>query len=281
MKSKAVPQVMGILNVTPDSFFDGGHYQNVENAIAHGLQMVEEGADIIDIGGESTRPGANPLPILEECERVLPVIEALRKETSIPISIDTRHAQVMQAALNAGANIVNDINALRDPGAIEIVAYQQAIACLMHMQGTPEKMQESPKYNDVAQEIYDFLAERILVCEQNGILRKNIWIDPGFGFGKLLPHNLKLLGELSFFQSLGCPIVIGLSRKSFLGEILNMPVEQRLYGSLAGTVIALLQGAAIIRTHDVAATKQVLAVVSAVEPYMQDPRRFEFNVCGA
>ncbi len=265
---------MGILNVTPDSFYDGGRYQQVDAAIQHALKMIQEGADIIDIGGESTRPGATPLSASEECDRVIPIIEALRKISDIPLSIDSRHTAVIEAALAAGANIVNSIDALADAAQCALVARFQVPVCLMHMQGTPSNMQQAPHYKDVLQEVYDFFRWRIAICEKAGILRENIWIDPGFGFGKTLAHNLHLLANLSFFKTLHCPILVGLSRKSLWGEILNAPPQERLYGSLTGATLAALQGAAIIRTHDVAATQDMRAVINAV-------RRIDTHVCAS
>lgn len=261
-------QIMGILNVTPDSFYDKGRHHTLDAAFHRAMVMVNEGAHIIDIGGESTRPGAQPVSIEQECERVIPVIERVRKTSDIPISIDTRHALVMQAALEAGANIVNDVSGLADPQAISVIAHYQVPVCIMHMQGTPETMQNAPIYHDVVEEIHGFFRERIELCEKAGILRENIWIDPGFGFGKSLAHNLTLLAKLSAFKSFACKILVGLSRKSMFEKILNLPVDQRLYGSLAGAVLAALHGANIIRTHDVSATKDVLGVVEAVTPYL-------------
>ncbi len=262
---------MGILNVTTDSFSDGGRYYTFDNAINQALKMVAEGADIIDVGGESTRPGATPVSIDEECERVIPIIECLKNEIAIPISIDTRHAKVMAAAVNAGASIVNDVMALQNEGSLDIVATKGVPVCLMHMQGLPQTMQANPIYDDVVKDIYTFFEQRITACEQKGIQRKNIWIDPGFGFGKTLEHNLTLLGNLSFFKTLGCPLLIGLSRKAMFGAILNKPPEDRLYASLAGTMLAAMQGVAIIRTHDVGPTKDILKVMQAALPFWQKP----------
>jgi len=255
--------VMGVLNVTPDSFYDGGAYETVDKALARAQQMVAEGVDIIDVGGESTRPGASPISIQTEIERVVPVIEALAKAISIPISIDSRYAPVMQAAVQAGAQIINDVMALQMPGTLEMAAQLNLPVCLMHMQGEPHTMQTAPAYSQVVQEVYHFLEKRIEACIQAGIKKENIWIDPGFGFGKTLAHNLDLLGNLSYFHSLECPILVGLSRKSMFGALLNVPLSERLYGSLAGAVIAAMQGVSIIRTHDIAATKQALCVVQA------------------
>ncbi|MBI2791248.1 MAG: dihydropteroate synthase [Gammaproteobacteria bacterium] len=257
-------KIMGIVNVTPDSFYDGGRYYERDQAISHAMQLIREGADIIDIGGESTRPGAKPVSIDEECDRVIPIIEYLSKETATPISIDSRHTAVMKAALHAGAQIVNDVSGMQDATARELVAKHQVPVCIMHMQGKPETMQHAPIYTDIIQEVLLFLKNRIELCEKAGILRENIWIDPGFGFGKTLEHNLTLLSNLSSFKQLGCEILVGLSRKSMFGKLLNKPEEQRLHGSIAGTVVACLQGATIIRTHDVSATKDALAVVDAL-----------------
>ncbi len=271
-------QIMGVLNVTPDSFFDGGHHHTTEKAIEHGLRLINEGADIIDIGGESTRPGANPVSIDEECMRVIPVIEALKERTDIPLSIDTRHTAVMKAAIEAGVSIINDVAALSDKGAMALASQHDITICLMHMQGTPESMQHAPHYQHVVSEVHLFLKQRLLDCLQAGIKKENIWIDPGFGFGKNLSHNLALLASLQQLTALGVPVLVGLSRKSMFGEIVNKPADQRLYASLAGAVIASLQGASIIRTHDVMATKDAIAVVQAVQPYLQ---RRTTDVCAA
>lgn len=266
----AYPQIMGILNVTPDSFYDGGFHHSHQAAFQHALQLISEGADIIDVGGESTRPGAHPVSIQEECDRVLPVVEQLVKETATPVSVDTRHALVMKEAIRLGASIINDVNALQGEGALEVVAKQPVKVCLMHMQGIPETMQHKPQYENILQEVYDFFEKRLQACEEQGILRQNIWLDPGFGFGKSLDHNLTLLGNLTFFKSLGCPLLVGISRKSMFGALLNRPVELRLPASLSAVLIALLQGVAIVRVHDVAATFDALAVLKAVQPYCKE-----------
>ncbi len=258
------PVVMGVLNVTPDSFSDGGVYVEPRLAIERGLSMVTDGAAIIDVGGESTRPGAQPVSLQQELDRVLPVVEALVAEVMVPISVDTRHAEVMAAAITAGAGLINDVNALRDPGAIAAVSQSSVAVCLMHMHAKPETMQDNPQYQDPVIEISGFLSERIAAAEAGGIDRRRIVIDPGFGFGKTLDHNLTLLAELSRFGELGVPLLAGLSRKSMIGEILSLPVTQRLYGSLAAAVLAVERGANIIRCHDVAATYQVLKVAAAV-----------------
>lgn len=266
----AYPQIMGILNVTPDSFYDGGFHHSKESAFRHALQLISEGADIIDVGGESTRPGARPISVQEECDRVLPVIEQLVKETAVPISVDTRHAIVMKEAIRLGVSIINDVNALQGIDALQVVAKQPVKVCLMHMQGNPETMQNKPQYENILQEIYDFFVARIKACEEQGLPRQNIWLDPGFGFGKSLEHNLTLLGNLAFFKSLDCPLLVGISRKSMFGALLNRPTELRLPASLSAALIALLQGAAVVRVHDVAATFDALAVLKAVQPYCKE-----------
>ncbi len=260
--------VMGILNVTPDSFSDGGRFFSLESAVAHARQLIREGADIIDVGGESTRPGAEPVPAEEELRRVLPVIRAIRKEFSVPISIDTYKAIVAEAALAAGANIVNDISALRfDPQMVEVVAHARVPVVLMHMLGTPQTMQQNPVYTDVVREIKEFLGERIAFARAHGI--REIIIDPGIGFGKTVAHNVEILRRLSELKDLGCPILIGTSRKSFIGKLGGteenpLPISERLEGTIASNVIAVLHGAQIVRVHDVAAMKRALAIVDAV-----------------
>lgn len=277
--SEESPRLMGVLNVTPDSFYDGGRHHTIDKAVSHARQMIAEGADMIDIGGESTRPGAKAISPEEECSRVIPVIEKLKKETVLPISIDSRHSLVIEAALNAGATFVNDVYALQEEGALAAVAKANVPVCLMHMQGNPETMQHRPQYQSVLQEVHHFLIKRISACEKAGISRENIWIDPGFGFGKTLDHNLTLLSNLSFFKTLGCPILIGLSRKTMFGEMLNKPADERLHGTLAATMVAVMQGVSIVRTHDVAATKDLLTVARAIKPYLQ--RREKADVCTA
>ncbi|MFI4938586.1 MAG: dihydropteroate synthase [Candidatus Berkiellales bacterium] len=262
------PKIMGILNVTPDSFFDGGRYFSLEKALSQAQQMIDQGADVIDVGGESTRPGATPVSVDQECARVIPIIEHLSKGP-IPISIDTMHAEVMKAALSAGASMVNDVNGFQEKGALETVAAFKAKVCIMHMQNEPQTMQAHPTYRNIIQEIITFFESRLAACEKAGILKENIYLDPGFGFGKNLAHNLTLLGQLSTFKKLGCPLLVGLSRKSMFGQILNVPVEERLSGSIAAAVLAMLQGADMIRTHDVAETKKAVQVVQAVQPYWQ------------
>jgi len=260
--------VMGILNVTPDSFFDGGKFFRLESALEHARRLIREGADIIDIGGESSRPGAQPIPEEEELRRVIPVIRALRQESSVPISIDTYKASVAEAALEAGANIVNDISALRFDGRmVEVVARAGVPVVLMHMRGEPRTMQQNPVYTDVVREIKEFFAERIAFARAHGI--EKILIDPGIGFGKTVAHNLEILRRLGEFRELGCPILIGVSRKSFIGRLCGteenpLPPSERLEGTIASNVIAVLNGAQIVRVHDVAAHKRALAIVDAI-----------------
>ncbi|MFZ5533793.1 MAG: dihydropteroate synthase [Pseudomonadota bacterium] len=255
-------QVMGILNVTPDSFSDGGRYLQPRQAIAQGLRLIEEGADILDIGGESTRPGAVSVPVQEEMDRVLPVIEALARETDTPLSVDTSNPEVMRAAVAVGASLINDVRALRMPGALEAAAATGVPICLMHMRGEPRTMQANPCYGpDVVGEVMVFLAERIAACEAVGIDRARLWIDPGFGFGKDLAHNLALLAQLDRLSALGRPLVVGVSRKSMLGQMLGgRAVSERLAASLAGALWAAARGAAVVRVHDVRATAEALRI---------------------
>ena len=260
------PAVMGILNVTPDSFSDGGVFLSRENAIAHARRMAEEGADIIDVGGESTRPGAQPVPVQEEMDRVIPVIEALREKISLPISIDTSKPEVMRAAVAAGAGFINDVRALRDAGALEAAVSLHVPVCLMHMQGEPRSMQENPRYRDVVSDIGDFLRARLQAAQAAGIPVQRLVIDPGFGFGKTLEHNLELLRDLKKLQSLGAPILAGLSRKSLIGKALGLPVEGRLYASVALALMAVQNGARIVRVHDVGPTVEALRMWQAVYP---------------
>jgi dihydropteroate synthase len=262
--SLADPCVMGVLNVTPDSFSDGGRFAEAATAVAHAIRMVEEGAAIVDIGGESTRPGAPPVSVEEELRRVIPVIEQLRPRIGAPISIDTRRAKVMRAALAAGADLVNDVNALQEPDALHVVANTDAAVCLMHMQGDPRSMQQAPHYSDVVTEVRDFLSARVAACRAAGIAEERIVIDPGIGFGKAREHNLKLISRLHDFLWIGRPILIGVSRKATIGAITDRPVDGRLAGSLALATLAAWHGAAIIRAHDVAATVDALKIVSAL-----------------
>lgn len=259
------PQVMGIVNVTPDSFSDGGAHDTLEAAVAHGLKLAEEGADILDIGGESTRPGAADVSVEEELRRVVPVIERLAKETALPISIDTFKPEVMRAAVQAGAGMINDIYGLRREGALDAAAALGAPIVLMHMQGEPRTMQEAPDYDDVVGDVHRFLAERIFAAEMAGIAKKNLIVDPGFGFGKNTAHNLALLAQLERFVELGVPVLAGLSRKRSLGELTGRDVaSERVAASVAAHLIAAQRGAAIVRVHDVAATVDALKVWNAV-----------------
>jgi dihydropteroate synthase len=258
------PVVMGVLNVTPDSFSDGGAFLLPEAARAHAERMAREGAAVIDVGGESTRPGAAAVSEEEECRRVLPVIEALAGATALPISVDTSKPGVMRAAVAAGAGMINDVRALREPGALEAAAECAVPVCLMHMQGEPRTMQAAPRYGDVVAEVYDFLAHRIEACMAAGLPRERLVIDPGFGFGKTLAHNLALLEALDRFCGLGVPLAVGLSRKSMLGALTGRAVREREAGSIAAATLAALKGAHIIRAHDVAGTVDALAVVHAL-----------------
>ncbi|MEA3356716.1 MAG: dihydropteroate synthase [Candidatus Bipolaricaulota bacterium] len=253
--------VMGVINVTPDSFYAGGRYDTAAPAIEHGLRLCKEGADIIDIGGESSRPGAAPVSINEEIERVLPVIAGIHKRSDVLISIDTTRAKVAREAITAGASIVNDISALRfDEKLARVIAENGAWVVLMHMQGTPETMQQAPRYTDPVREIKDFLGERIAAATAAGISPSRIIIDPGIGFGKKLEHNLAILREINSLTTLGPPVLIGLSRKSFLGEILGLPAKSRLEGTIAANAIAVANGVDIIRVHDVKEGKRTVEV---------------------
>ena len=254
------PLVMGVVNVTPDSFSDGGKFLAPEAAISHACRLIDEGVDLLDVGGESTRPGAAPVAEAEELKRILPVLEGLR---GFPVSVDTRRPRVMQAVLGAGASMINDIEALREPGALEAVAKSDCAVCLMHMKGAPETMQQDPGYGDVVQEVMDLLAGRIAACEKAGIARNRIVADPGFGFGKTAEHNLTPLKRLPEFASLGVPILAGWSRKSSLGRITGRDSGERLAGSLAAALLALLGGARILRVHDVNETRDAVLVFEA------------------
>ncbi|MEN8170913.1 MAG: dihydropteroate synthase [Pseudomonadota bacterium] len=260
----STPRVMGILNVTPDSFSDGGKFVHREQAVEQALCMVEEGAAIIDIGGESTRPGAAEVPVEEELERVIPLVEALVPELQVPISVDTSKPEVMLAAASAGAGMINDVYALRRDGALAAAAQTGLPVCLMHMQGQPRTMQAEPHYDDLIAEVKGFLSERMDACEEAGISRERLLIDPGFGFGKALGHNLSLLKHLQEFHRLGAPLLVGMSRKSMIGGVLDVPLEQRLHGSVAVATMAAEAGAQLIRVHDVQATVDALKMVAAV-----------------
>lgn len=257
---------MGILNITPDSFFDGNLYLSCDNAVKHALAMVVEGADIVDVGGESTRPSKDTqfISLQEELDRVIPVIEKLKQELAVPISIDTYKPEVMREAIKAGASIVNDTRALTQPGSLEVVKENNVTVCLMHMQGTSQAMQDNPVYNNVVTDIFAFLNERVDTAVKAGIAKEKIIIDPGFGFGKTVEHNLELLRNLKEFQKIGCAVLAGWSRKTSIGKILNRPPQERLYGSIAAAVIAAINGANIIRVHDVRATVEALKFTTAV-----------------
>lgn len=257
------PLIMGIINATPDSFSGDGVAFDLDRAVEQARAFVADGADILDIGGESTRPGATPVPADEEIRRVVPVIEALR-DLDVPLSIDTFKPEVMRAALAAGATLINDINALRTPGALEVAAASDAGICLMHMQGTPQTMQDNPVYDDVVAEVKAFLYERIEACRAVGIDRSRLILDPGFGFGKTAEHNLELLRGLDRFAATGYPVLVGLSRKSVLGRLTGRKVTERIAASVAAAIAAVARGAAIVRVHDVAATRDALAVWSVV-----------------
>ena len=258
------PLVMGVVNVTPDSFSDGGKFFDAKAAVAHARRLAEEGADILDIGGESSRPGALPVSIAEELDRVLPVLEGL-KGIEKPLSVDTRRPEIMQAALRAGASMINDIEALQAPGALEAMAKAQCAVCLMHMKGEPATMQQEPRYDDVVGEVLGFLGSRVQAALHAGIARERIVADPGFGFGKTAAHNFELLRRLEEFSALGVPLLAGWSRKSTLGKLTGRPAGERLAGSLAAALLALQAGATILRVHDVKETRDVVAVWEAFE----------------
>ncbi len=260
----AKPQVMGILNVTPDSFSDGGHFNRIDTALAQAEQMINDGAVIIDIGGESTRPGALAVSEKDEISRVIPVLKAIKQRFNIIISIDTSKANLMREAIEQGAGIINDVRALQNDGCLMAVAQSEVAICLMHMQGMPRSMQTSPHYDDLFDDIHLFFETRILACKNAGINKKRLLLDPGFGFGKTLDQNYQLLARLSMFEHLALPILAGLSRKSMIGSLLNREVEQRLSGSLTAAIIAAQQGAKIIRVHDVKETVDALKVVDKV-----------------
>ncbi|HGN1704639.1 TPA: dihydropteroate synthase [Providencia rettgeri] len=257
----STPQVMGILNVTPDSFSDGGTHNRYHDAIDHVAKMVQEGATIIDIGGESTRPGAAEVSVSEELDRVIPVVEAIAQRFDAWISVDTSKAKVMAEAAKAGMHIINDIRSLHEPDALAVAAKTGLPVCIMHMQGQPRTMQEAPNYENVVREVQDYLAAEIARCVAAGIERQQIILDPGFGFGKNLSHNYQLLANLEQFHNFGLPLLAGMSRKSMIGQLLNVPPQDRLAGSLTCAVIAAMQGAHIIRVHDVQETAQAMQVV--------------------
>ncbi|MGH8495616.1 MAG: dihydropteroate synthase [Gammaproteobacteria bacterium] len=264
------PVVMGILNVTPDSFSDGGRFTDLAAAVQHARRMVAEGAAIIDVGGESTRPGAAPVSAADELARILPVVEQLADDLPVPISVDTSKPEVMRRAIAAGAGFVNDVTALRAEGALDAIVSGGAAVCLMHMQGEPRTMQEAPRYEDVVGEVKGFLADRMHACIAAGIPRERIVADPGFGFGKTAAHNWTLLAHLREFRTLGVPLLVGLSRKSFIGAALDRPAGERLHGSLAVAAIAVYNGAHIVRAHDVAPTVDAVRAGYAVAAGFKD-----------
>ncbi len=260
----ARPQVMGILNVTPDSFSDGGEFLAADAALAQAQKMVNDGAGIIDVGGESTRPGALLVSVEEEIARVVPVIQAIHSELDIPISIDTSKPEVMRAAINAGAGLINDVRALQVEGALQAAVECDVPVCLMHSQGTPQTMQDNPQYDDVVTDVIAFLLQRINDCEQAGISRDKLILDPGFGFGKRTTHNLQLMKNLARLVDLGLPVLVGVSRKSMIGKLLNVSVEERLAASLSLAALSVWQGAKIIRSHDVRETVQAIMMCDHV-----------------
>ena len=258
------PRIMGILNVTPDSFSDGGQWSGKSAAIQHALDMQDEGADIIDIGGESTRPGAEAVPLQQELDRVIPVIEAIVPQLSVPVSIDTSKPEVMRAAITAGAGMINDVYALRQDGAVQAAADLGVPVCLMHMLGEPRVMQDNPVYEDVAAEVKCFLLDRAKHCEDGGILKNNIVLDPGFGFGKILQQNLDLFRGLPELVAGGYPVLIGVSRKAMIGQLTGREMPDRVVGSVTAAVLAVYRGAAIVRVHDVAETRDALKLATAL-----------------
>ncbi len=257
------PQVMGILNVTPDSFSDGGRFKQIDNALRHANEMIQAGATIIDIGGESTRPGAADVSVEEELDRVIPVAEAIAKNFEIWVSVDTSKPEVMRESDRVGVHLINDIRALQEPGAMDAALETGLPVCLMHMQGMPRTMQHEPQYQDVVTEVDAFFVEHIARCLDAGIERSKLLLDPGFGFGKNLKHNYQLLAHLSDFHHFELPLLVGMSRKSMIGQLLNVPPEQRVVGSVTCAVIAAMQGAQIIRVHDVKETAEAMRVVEA------------------
>jgi dihydropteroate synthase len=263
------PFLMGVVNVTPDSFFDGGRYDDPQRAVEHALRLVEEGADLLDIGAESTRPGAVPVDEREECHRLIPVVAAVAKAVSVPISVDTSKAEVARAAIDAGAVMVNDVTALRGDGAmVEVVAEAEVGLVLMHMQGTPETMQKAPRYDDVVGEVAQFLTERARWAIAHGVARDRIVLDPGIGFGKTLQHNLDLLANLHAFVHLEFPVLVGPSRKGFIGQLTDQAVEARAWGTAAAVALAVEQGANILRVHDIGPMKDVVRVAVAIAQRM-------------
>lgn len=264
MNKQALPlRVMGILNVTPDSFSDGGRHQSVDKAVDHAARMLDEGAEILDIGGESTRPGSLAVATDEELQRVVPVLEAIKQRFDVYVSVDTTKAEVMRASIAAGADMINDVLALQSEGALDAVANSDVEVCVMHMQGEPRTMQHQPHYDEVVCDVKAFLQQRVAACENAGIARERIWLDPGFGFGKSMRHNYQLLQRLQAFHELQLPLLVGMSRKSMIGHVTGREVDDRLAGSLAAATIAALKGARIIRVHDVKETVDAMRVVAA------------------
>lgn len=261
--SLSAPKIMGILNVTPDSFSDGGRHNHLDAALRHAAAMIAAGAAIIDVGGESTRPGAADVSDQQEAERVVPVVEALAQRFDTFISVDTSKALVMRESAAAGAHLINDIRSLTEPGALQAAADSKLPICLMHMQGEPRTMQQAPHYQDVLAEVLDYFRQQIPYCEAAGITKNRLLIDPGFGFGKDLAHNYRLLARLADFHQFGLPLLVGMSRKSMIGQLLQLPPDQRTVGSVSCAVIAALQGAQIIRVHDVRETAEAMRIVEA------------------
>ncbi|HSC57800.1 MAG TPA: dihydropteroate synthase [Nitrospira sp.] len=270
----ARPLIMGIVNVTPDSFFDGGRFLDPEAAVAHALRLVQEGSDLLDIGAESTRPGSVPVEEAEERRRLIPVVAAVAKAVSVPISVDTSKAVVAKAAFDAGAVIVNDVTALRgDPAMVDLIAMSGAGVVLMHMQGTPQTMQLAPRYHNVVEEVGDFLVERVRFAMERGVRKGQIMLDPGIGFGKTLEHNLDLLAQLRTFTKLGLPLLVGPSRKAFIGQLVEHSMQDRAWGTAGVIALAVEQGANVLRVHDVAAMKDVVRVAAAISRRISSPLR--------
>lgn len=268
------PLLMGIVNVTPDSFFDGGRFLDPQAAVAHAWRLVEEGADLLDIGGESTRPGSVPVEETEERRRLIPVVTAVAKAVSVPISVDTSKAVVAKAAIDAGAVMVNDVTALRgDPAMVDAIVVSGVGVVLMHMQGTPQTMQKAPQYHDVVEEVEDFLVERVRFALERGVAKNQIMLDPGIGFGKTLVHNLDLLAQLRTFTRLGFPLLVGPSRKGFIGELVEQSVQDRAWGTAGAVALAVEQGAHVLRVHDVAGMKDVVKVAAAISRRIPSPLR--------
>lgn len=263
--SLSTPQIMGVLNVTPDSFSDGGEFFDPAQAVNRAREMVAQGASIIDVGGESTRPGAQAVSESEELARVIPVVEAITRELDVIISLDTSSPAVMQQGVAAGAGMINDVRALQRQGALEVAATLDVPVCLMHMQGSPTTMQKNPQYAGVVQEVMEFLQQRIAACEQVGIERHRVVMDPGFGFGKTLEHNLSLLRQLADFKRFNLPLLVGMSRKKMIGELTGRPTQDRMVGSVAAAMLAAQAGANILRVHDVAATMDALKVLNSIQ----------------